>query len=100
MFIKDRLVRALDQTVEVIGDQRVERATTEHLAGGRGVDDSPFDLGKRGAFARLRFFPFVTTVNHLAHVVATRMPRPAGPQMLAETPPIRPRHPTIKGITD
>src|SRR5215468_4394994 len=40
MFVEDRLVFALDQTVEIIGDQRVERPAAEHLAGGCGADDA------------------------------------------------------------
>src|SRR5262247_1778964 len=58
MFVEDRLVFAFDQTVEIIGYQRVERATTEHLAGGRGADDAPFDLRPHGDFVYLRLFPF------------------------------------------
>src|SRR5262249_18337175 len=57
MFVEDCLLRALDQTVEVVGDERVERAATEHLASGRGVDDAPFDFSEPGDFAHLRFFP-------------------------------------------
>src|SRR5262245_53620768 len=69
MFVEDRLVPALDQTVEIVGDQGVERAATEHLAGGRGADDAPFALSPHCDFADLRFFPFVATVDRRAHVV-------------------------------
>src|SRR5262244_2436452 len=44
MLVKDHLVFALDQTIEIIGDQRVERPATEHLAGGGCADDAEFDL--------------------------------------------------------
>src|SRR5262245_48761471 len=69
MFVEDRFVFALDQTVEIIGDQRVERPATEHLAGGRGADDAQFDLRPHGDFAHLRFFPFAATVDRFANVV-------------------------------
>src|SRR5262249_6833226 len=75
MFVEDRLVFALDQAVEIIGDQRVERPATEHLAGGRGADDAPVDLRPHGDIAHLRFFPFAATVDRGAHVVEEQMAR-------------------------
>src|SRR5215468_9145843 len=100
MFVEDGFVFALDQTVEIIGDQRVERPATEHLAGGRGADDAPFDFRPHGDFAHLRFFPFAATVDRGAHVVEEQMARTAGQQMLAEAAAIGWRHSAIKVITD
>src|SRR5215475_14687633 len=92
MFIENRFVLALDQTVEIIGDQRVERATTEHLAGGRGVDDALFDFRAHGDFAHLRFFPFPASVNRLAYIVEEQMARTTCQQMLAKISAIGARH--------
>src|SRR5262245_20558626 len=100
MVVEDLLVLALYQTVEVIGNQRVERPATEHFAGRRGVDDAPFDFGKHVAFACLRFFPFAATVDRLTHVVEEQMAGPAGQQVLAEVATLYARHPAIKIITD
>src|SRR5262245_1304531 len=100
MFVEDRLVFALDQTVKIIGDQRVKRPATEHLAGGRVANDAPFDLRPHGDFAHLRFFPFAALVDRGAHVVEEYMARTAGQQVLAEVAAIGGRHPAIKVITD
>src|SRR5262245_29887437 len=43
MLIENPLVTAFDQTVEIIGDERVERPATQHFAGRGRADDSPFD---------------------------------------------------------
>jgi hypothetical protein len=69
MLVEDLLTAAFDQTVEVIGNQRIQRKAAQHFSRVSCAEDSLLHLDKDVAIFGYRGIQLVTDIDRLADII-------------------------------